>query len=64
MNTVTLTIDGVQITVPANYTILEAAAEAGINIPVLCYLKDINQIGACRMCLVEIEGARALQANR
>ena len=62
MNTVTLTIDGVQITVPANYTILEAAAEAGINIPVLCYLKDINQIGACRMCLVEIEGARALQA--
>ena len=62
MNTVTLTIDGVQITVPANYTILEAAAEAGINIPVLCYLKDLNQIGACRMCLVEIEGARALQA--
>ena len=62
MNTVTLTIDGVQITVPANYTILEAAAEAGINIPTLCYLKDINQIGACRLCLVEIEGARALQA--
>ncbi|MBQ9735307.1 MAG: iron hydrogenase small subunit [Clostridia bacterium] len=62
MNTVTLTIDGVQITVPANYTILEAAAEAGINIPTLCYLKDVCQIGACRMCLVEIEGARALQA--
>ncbi len=62
MNTVTLTIDGVQITVPANLTILEAAAEAGINIPTLCYLKDINQIGACRLCLVEIEGARALQA--
>ena len=62
MNTVTLTIDGVQVTVPANYTILEAAAEAGINIPTLCYLKDINQIGACRLCLVEIEGARALQA--
>ena len=62
MNTVTLTIDGVQVTVPANYTILEAAAAAGINIPTLCYLKDINQIGACRLCLVEIEGARALQA--
>ena len=62
MNTVTLTIDGVQVTVPANLTILEAAAEAGINIPTLCYLKDINQIGACRLCLVEIEGARALQA--
>ena len=62
MNTVTLTIDGVQVTVPASYTILDAAAAAGINIPTLCYLKDINQIGACRLCLVEIEGARALQA--
>ena len=62
MNTVTLTIDGVQISVPENYTILEAAAAAGINIPTLCYLKDVNQIGACRLCLVEIEGARALQA--
>ena len=62
MNTVTLTIDGVQVSVPENYTILEAAAAAGINIPTLCYLKDVNQIGACRLCLVEIEGARALQA--
>ena len=62
MNNVTLTIDGVQVTVPAEYTILEAAAAAGINIPTLCYLKDISQIGACRLCLVEIEGARALQA--
>ena len=62
MNTVTLTIDGVQVTVPANYTILEAAAAAGINIPTLCYLKDINQIGACRLCLVEIERARGYQA--
>ncbi len=62
MNTVTLTIDGVQVTVPANYTILEAAAAAGINIPTLCYLKDINQIGACRLCLVEIEKARGYQA--
>ena len=62
MNTVTLTIDGVQISVPENYTILEAAAAAGINIPTLCYLKDVNKIGACRLCLVEIEGARALQA--
>ncbi len=62
MNTVTLTIDGVQVTVPAEYTILEAAAAAGINIPTLCYLKEVSQIGACRLCLVEIEGARALQA--
>ncbi len=62
MNTVNITIDGVQVSVPENYTILEAAAAAGINIPTLCYLKDINQIGACRLCLVDIEGARALQA--
>ncbi len=62
MNTVTLKIDGISVTVPAEYTILEAAREANINIPTLCYLKDVQQIGACRMCLVEIEGARALQA--
>jgi NADP-reducing hydrogenase subunit HndD len=62
MNTVNLTINGVKVTVPANYTILEAAREANINIPTLCYLKDVNQIGACRLCLVEIKGARGLQA--
>ncbi len=62
MNNVTLTIDGIKVTVPANYTILEAAREAGINIPTLCYLKDVQQIGACRMCLVEVVGGRALQA--
>ncbi len=63
MNTVTLTIDGIKVTVPAEYTILEAAREANINIPTLCYLKDVQEIGACRMCLVEIEGARSLQAS-
>ncbi|HBR32628.1 MAG TPA: ferredoxin, partial [Clostridiales bacterium] len=62
MNTVNLTIDGIKITVPADYTILEAARAANINIPTLCYLKDVNQIGSCRLCLVEIKGARALQA--
>ena len=62
MNNVTLTIDGIQVTVPADYTILEAAREANINIPTLCYLKDVQQIGACRMCLVEVVGGRALQA--
>ena len=62
MNMVNLTIDGVKVTVPSTYTILEAAREAHINIPTLCYLKDVNQIGACRLCLVDIEGARALQA--
>lgn len=62
MNNVTLTIDGIQVTVPADYTVLEAAREANINIPTLCYLKDVQQIGACRMCLVEVVGGRALQA--
>lgn len=47
MNTVTLTIDGISVTVPSDYTILEAAKEASINIPTLCYLKDLNKIGAC-----------------
>ncbi len=62
MNTVNLTIDGVKVQVPAGSTVLEAARKANINIPTLCYLKDINQIGACRMCLVEIKNARALAA--
>lgn len=59
---ITLTIDGIQVTVPEGTTVLEAAREAHINIPTLCYLKNINQIGACRICMVEIEGARGLAA--
>ncbi|MBS7262115.1 MAG: [FeFe] hydrogenase, group A [Eubacteriales bacterium] len=62
MNMINLTIDGVKVTVPAGSTVLEAAKSVNINIPTLCYLKDVNQIGACRMCLVEIKGARALAA--
>ena len=61
MNMITLTIDGVSVTVPAGTTVLEAARAAGIEIPTLCYLKDINEIGACRLCVVDT-GARALQA--
>ncbi|MBR2953205.1 MAG: [Clostridia bacterium] len=49
-------------TVPKGSTILEAARHAGIEIPTLCYLKDINEIGACRMCMVEVKGARSLVA--
>ncbi|MBE7048890.1 MAG: 2Fe-2S iron-sulfur cluster binding domain-containing protein [Ruminococcaceae bacterium] len=60
MEMVTLTINGQSISVPQDYTVLQAARQAGIDIPTLCYLKDINEIGACRMCLVEIKGARAL----
>ena len=63
MEMVTVYIDGVEIKVPSDYTVLKAARKAGIKIPTLCYLKDINQIGACRVCLVEIEKARGLQAS-
>ena len=62
MNTVNIKINGKDLTVPSDYTVLRAAKEANIHIPTLCYLKDLNQIGACRMCVVEIKGARALQA--
>ena len=62
MENVTLKINGQDITVPANYTVLQAAREAGIDIPTLCYLKDVSQTGSCRMCVVEVKGARNLQA--
>ena len=58
---INLTIDNVKVSVPAGTSVLEAAKQAGINIPTLCYLKDINAIGACRMCVVNA-GGRALQA--
>ena len=57
---VNLTIDGKQISVQENTTIMEAAAQNGIHIPKLCYLKDINEIAACRMCVVELEGKEKL----
>jgi NADP-reducing hydrogenase subunit HndD len=63
MENVTVYIDGVEVSVPSDYTVLKAARKAGVKIPTLCYLKDINQIGACRVCLVEIERARGLQAS-
>lgn len=62
MNMVNVTIDGVKISVPETYTVLEAARKAGIKIPTLCFLKGINEAGACRVCLVEVEKARALAA--
>lgn len=62
MNMVNLTIDGVSVSVPSTHTVLEAAKSAGIKIPTLCFLKDVNETGACRVCLVEIEKARALAA--
>ena len=62
MKDVTFKINGMELTVPEGTTVLEAAKLNDIDIPTLCYLKGINEIGACRMCLVEIAGARALQA--
>ena len=59
---VNLKINGQEVTVPAGYTVLEAAREVGIDIPTLCYLKEYSETGSCRMCVVEIVGARALQA--
>ena len=60
MKMVNITIDGIAMEVPEGITILEAAKQAGIKIPTLCFLKDINEIGACRMCVVEVKGARTL----
>ncbi|MEY8284766.1 [FeFe] hydrogenase, group A [Lachnospiraceae bacterium 50-23] len=57
---VNLTIDGKQISVEENTTIMEAAAQNGIPIPHLCYLKGINEIAACRVCVVELEGKERL----
>ena len=61
-NMVNIKINNREYAVPANSTVLEAARYAGIDIPTLCYLKDINEIGACRLCLVEVKGARGLAA--
>ncbi|MEA4845694.1 MAG: NADH-dependent [FeFe] hydrogenase, group A6 [Clostridiaceae bacterium] len=63
MDMVNITIDGIKTQVPKDYTVLEAAKSLDINIPTLCYLKGINEVGACRMCVVEVKGARTLQAS-
>ena len=57
---VKLTINGMPVSVEEGTTILEAARSVGIHIPTLCYLKDINEIGACRVCVVEVEGSAKL----
>lgn len=62
-NLVTLTIDGEKVTVPEGTTILNAAKKVGIDIPTLCYLKEINEVGDCRMCIVEVEGRRGFATS-
>ena len=59
---VNLKIDGKAVTVDEGTTILEAAKSVGIAIPTLCWLKEVNEIGACRVCVVEIEGVDRLVA--
>ncbi len=60
MKMINLIIDNQKVTVPEKTTVLEAARQTGIDIPTLCYLKDISPGGGCRMCIVEIEGKRGL----
>lgn len=63
MADITIKINGRTVTAPAGSTILEAARLANIEIPTLCFLKEINEIGACRICVVEVKGARTLVAS-
>ena len=60
MEMVNIKINNMPLSVPKGISILEAARMAGIEIPTLCYLKKINEIGACRICMVEVKGARSL----
>ena len=60
MEMVNIKINNMPLSVPKGISILEAARMAGIEIPPLCYLKKINEIGACRICMVEVKGARSL----
>ncbi|MCL1855196.1 MAG: NADH-dependent [FeFe] hydrogenase, group A6 [Clostridia bacterium] len=60
---INLTINGKAITAPDGATLLDAATQGGFDIPTLCYLKDVHKFGACRICVVEVEGMRNLQAS-
>lgn len=63
MKMLNVTINGISTKVQEGTTVMEAAAQLGIDIPALCYLKDVNEVGACRICVVEVKGARTLQAS-
>ena len=60
---VNVTVNGTAVQVPEGTTILNAALAAGVEIPHLCYLKQLNEIGACRICVVEVKGAKSLVAS-
>lgn len=63
MSKVSIQINGEPLEVEESLTVLEACKEIGIDIPTLCYLKGINEVGSCRMCVVEVEGRRNLEAS-
>jgi len=63
MENINVKINGVNVSAPKGSTILQAARIAGIHIPTLCYLREINEIGACRICMVEVKGAKSLVAS-
>ena len=60
MEMVNVKVNGIAVSVPKGSTILEAARAAGVEIPTLCFMKEKNEIGACRICVVEATGARGL----
>ncbi|MDD3623590.1 MAG: 2Fe-2S iron-sulfur cluster-binding protein, partial [Bacilli bacterium] len=61
MSNVKIWINNQEMTVPSTYTVLDAANDADIYIPRLCFLKDISETSACRLCVVEIEGLNTLK---
>ncbi|WP_333595420.1 2Fe-2S iron-sulfur cluster-binding protein, partial [Anaerospora hongkongensis] len=63
MEKVNITIDGQKVQVAKTATILEAASQIGVKIPTLCYHPELRPEGACRVCMVEVEGARTLVAS-
>ena len=60
MEMIIVKVNGIAVSVPKGSTILEAARKAGVEIPTLCFMKEKNEIGACRICVVEATGARGL----
>ena len=63
MKNINVKVNGIAVSVPEGSTALEAARAAGVEIPTLCFLKGINEIGACRICVVEASDARGLVAS-
>ncbi len=59
MENINVTIDGIKVSVPKGSTVLDAAKAAGVHVPTLCYMEGHKPLGACRVCLVEVEGGAA-----